>query len=215
MWAAMRALPAATLAAPPSPEADVKTALLSLMRGIDRLNRFVGRAMLWPVLLSVFIAVGNAMSRKFFSISSNGWLEVQWHLFALAFLGCGGYVLLVDEHVRIDVLSRRWSARARAVIDVVGLAFVALPTAVLIAVHGWTIFMHALHTHEASFNAGGLYVAPLYLCIPLGMGLLGLQVVSELIRRAGFLLGWHGSGVLSEADLPAVVVVAAGIGDAQ
>ncbi|MEP7140268.1 MAG: TRAP transporter small permease subunit [Caldimonas sp.] len=107
--------------------------LLRLTRGIDRLNRFVGRAMLWPLLASVLISAGNAISRKFFSLSSNGWLEIQWHLFAVAFLGCAGYVLLVDEHVRVDALSRRFTARTRAVVDAVALAFVALPMTVVFA----------------------------------------------------------------------------------
>ena len=62
--------------------------LLRFCRAIDRTNRFVGRAMVWPLLASVAISAGNALSRKFFSISSNGWIEAQWHLFAVAFLGC-------------------------------------------------------------------------------------------------------------------------------
>ena len=180
----------------------VMQALLRFARSIDRINRFVGRAMLWPLLAAVFIAAGNALSRKFLSISSNGWLEVQWHLFALAFLGCAGYVLMVDEHVRIDVLSRRWSPRTRAAVDSVALALVALPTAGLLVVHGWAIFLQAYRSHEGSFNAGGLFVAPLYLCIPLGMGLLGLQATSELIRRIAYLRGCTPLATLSEAELP-------------
>jgi TRAP-type mannitol/chloroaromatic compound transport system permease small subunit len=177
-------------------------ALLYLSFQIDRVNRFVGRAMLWLLLASVFISAGNAISRKFFSLSSNGMLEVQWHLFAIAFLGCGAYVLMVDEHVRIDVLSRRWSARTRAWVDIAALALVALPLAALMGVYGWTIFLHAFAIGEASFNAGGLLVAPLYLCIPISMGLLGLQAISELIRRIGFLLGLLPQATLGETDLP-------------
>ena len=94
------------------------------------------------------------------------WLEIQWHLFAVAFLGCAGYVLLVDEHVRVDALARRWSARTRAAIDAVALAFVALPMTMLFGGFGWTLFCNAWRTGEASFNAGGLIVWPLYLCIP-------------------------------------------------
>lgn len=176
--------------------------LLRLAQGIDRLNRFVGRAMLWPLLGSVLISAGNAISRKLFSLSSNGWLEIQWHLFAFSFLGCAGYVLMVDEHVRVDALSRRFTARTRAVVDVIALAFVALPMTVLFAVFGWDVFRNAFRIGEASFNAGGLTVWPLYLCIPLGMALLGLQAVSELIRRIAFLRGLVDRPTLAEADLP-------------
>ena len=155
------------------------------------------------------ISAGNALSRKFLSISSNGWIEAQWHLFAVAFLGCAGYVLLVDEHVRVDALSSRWSARTRALIDALALALVAMPMTALFAFHGWTIFVHAWHSGERSFNAGGLLVWPIYLCIPVGMGLLGAQALSELVRRIAFLRGRADMPTLREADLPPMASSAA------
>ena len=188
-------------------------ALLRIARIVDRINRFVGRAMVWPLLASVFISAGNAVSRKFFSLSSNAWIEAQWHLFAIAFLGCAGYVLLVDEHVRVDALSSRWSARTRAFVDAVALAFAAVPMTLLFAVYGWTVFVHAWQSGETSFNAGGLAVWLIYLCIPLGMALLGLQALAELIRRIAFLRGHIDRPTLSEADLPPMVRAAAIEGD--
>ncbi len=177
-------------------------ALLRFARIIDRINRFVGRAMIWPLLASVLISAGNAFSRKFFSLSSNAWIEIQWHLFAVAFLCCAGYVLLVDEHVRVDALSRHWSSRTRAMVDAVVLALVALPMTALFGIFGWALFVRALDTGEGSFNAGGLLVWPIYLCMPLGMALLGLQALSELVRRIAFLRGGLDRPVLTEADLP-------------
>ena len=186
---------------------------LTFSRTVDRINRFVGRAMVWPLLASVFISAGNAFSRKFFSLSSNAWIEAQWHLFAVAFLGCAGYVLLVDEHVRVDALSSRWSARTRAAIDAAVLVLAAVPMTLLFAIHGWSVFVHAWRSGETSFNAGGLAVWPIYLCIPLGMALLGLQAVSELIRRIAFLQGRVERASLSEADMPPMVGASAGGGD--
>ncbi len=49
-----------------------------LSRAIDTLNRWVGRAIVWCILASVFISTGNATMRKAFDLSSNAWLEVQW-----------------------------------------------------------------------------------------------------------------------------------------
>ncbi len=178
--------------------------IVCFARWVDRLNRFIGRAMLWPLLASVGIGAGNALSRKFLGISSNGWLEIQWHLFAAAFLGCAGYVLMVDEHVRVDALARLWSARTRAAIDAVALAVVALPMTILFGGFGWTLFRQAWWSGEASFNAGGLIVWPLYLCIPVGMTLLGLQALSELVRRIEFLRGRTPRATLSETDLPPI-----------
>ena len=40
------------------------------------------------------------------------------------------------------------------------------------------------------------------MCIPLGFALLGLQALSEAIKRAGFLLGRREKPSLVESDLP-------------
>ncbi|MEO8804818.1 MAG: TRAP transporter small permease subunit [Burkholderiaceae bacterium] len=179
-------------------------AWLRAMGVIDRCNRFVGRAMVWPLLASVLISAGNAISRKLFGVTSNAWLEAQWHLFAVAFLGCAGYVLLVDEHVRVDMLSSRWSARTRAWIDLTVLVGVALPMTTLFAFFGWDLFWYALVRHETYLDANGLVLWPIYLVMVVGMVLLGLQAVSEAIRRLAFLRGWTDRATLSEGDLPPI-----------
>src|SRR5205814_2555223 len=60
--------------------------LLRWAHRVDTLNRLIGRAMAWPVIGAIVVSAGNAISRKFFGVSSNAWLEVQWHLFALSSL---------------------------------------------------------------------------------------------------------------------------------
>lgn len=177
--------------------------LLRASRAIDTGNRLLGRAMVWPILGAVLISAGNAVSRKFFDLSSNAFLEVQWYLFSLAFLGAAGYVLMVDEHVRIDAIAQRLPQRTRAWIDVVVLAGFILPLAILLGDLGFNLFWNAWVTGEMSYNAGGLPRWPAYICIPLGMAALGLQAISELIRRLAWLRGHTHQLSLSEGDLPA------------
>jgi len=169
---------------------------------IDTLNRHIGRAMAWPILGAIAVSAGNAVSRKFFGVSSNAWLEMQWHLFALSSLGCAGYVLLVNEHVRVDVWSSRCTPRTRAWIDVAGLLSCALPMAVVIGVLSNDLFLRRLASGEIYVNAGGLPVWPIVLAMPLGMLLLALQCVSELVRRIAFLRGALAKPELGESDLP-------------
>ncbi len=163
--------------------------LLRLSRFIDRLNEKVGHSVLWLVLIAVLISTGNALSRKFFDLSSNAYLEVQWYLFAAIFLLGSGYTLLRNEHVRIDVLLHRFSKRTQIGVDVFGLIFFLLPTAALTIYLSWPLFINALHSGEMSENAGGLVRWPAYLLVPVGFGLLWLQGVSELIKRIAFLRG--------------------------
>jgi TRAP-type mannitol/chloroaromatic compound transport system permease small subunit len=121
--------------------------------------------------------------------SSNAFLEIQWNLFGLIFLSCGGYTLLRNEHVRIDLISGRFSKRGQTWIDIFGILFFLMPMAVAIMVLSWPVFIHALQSGEMSNSAGGLIVWPARFMIPAGFFLLILQAISELIKRVGFLKG--------------------------
>jgi TRAP-type mannitol/chloroaromatic compound transport system permease small subunit len=158
--------------------------------------------MAWPVLGAIVVSAANAISRKFFGVSSNAWLEVQWHLFAVSSLGCAGYVLLVNEHVRVDVWSSRCSERTRAWIDVIGLLGCALPMTAVVGVLATELFARRLASGEIYVNAGGLPVWPIVLAMPVGLALLALQCLSELVRRIAYLRGACPKSALEEADLP-------------
>lgn len=175
---------------------------IGIMRAIDATNRRVGRAMVWPILGAVLVSAGNAISRKAFDLSSNAMLELQWYLFGLAFLGAAGYVLLVDEHVRIDAVAQRFTARTRAAIDIIVLLTCVMPLVALLGSMGWTLTAQAWTSGEVSSNAGGLPRWPAYACIPLGMALLGLQAVAETVRRSAWLAGHLNAPTLSEQSLP-------------
>lgn len=164
-------------------------ALLKISAFIDALNERVGSIVIWAVLASVLISAGNAISRKAFDLSSNAWLEIQWYLFAAVFMLAAGYTYLKNEHVRIDVLSGRLSARGRAWIDILGIVFFLMPWIILMLYLGIPFFHQAFVSGEMSSNAGGLIRWPAYLLIPVGVALLGLQAISEFIKRIGFLTG--------------------------
>lgn len=163
--------------------------LLAFAHFIDRLNERIGRAVTWLVLVTVLISAGNAVSRKLFDASSNAFLEIQWTLYAAIFLLAAGYTLKHNEHVRIDVLSGRLSARARAWIDIFGGLFFLLPLTALVLYFAGPFFMNSFNSQEWSNNPGGLILWPGKLLIPLGFALLLLQGVAEIIKRMAFLAG--------------------------
>lgn len=163
--------------------------LLKLSRGIDWLNENCGRLFMLLILVAVLISAGNAVVRKLFHTSSNALLEIQWYLFGAIFLLCAGYTLRKNAHVRIDVLIGRLSQRAHAWIDICGGVFFLLPFCLLIVYHGWPQFLKAWAQYEMSSDAGGLVRWPVFLLIPVGFTLLGLQGVSEIIKNVAFLKG--------------------------
>jgi TRAP-type mannitol/chloroaromatic compound transport system permease small subunit len=171
-----------------SPGASMQ-ALLKFSKAIDALNAFVGRYVIWLILASTVISAVNASVRKAINVSSNAYLEVQWYLFAAAFLLAAGYTLLNGEHVKIDVISSRLSKRAQIWIDVFGFIFFLTPVCLAILWYGIPFFLKGFYSGEMSSNAGGLIRWPVYLMMPLGFTLLLLQGWSELIKRIAFLKG--------------------------
>ncbi|HPT55391.1 MAG TPA: TRAP transporter small permease subunit [Casimicrobium sp.] len=163
--------------------------LLSLSKLIDRWNTLVGSFMKWLILASTVVSCVNAIVRKVFDIGSNAFLEIQWYFFATSFLLAAGYTLLNNEHVRIDVVSGRFSKRGQMWIDVMGFLVFLIPVCVAIIWLSVPVFLQAFHSHEVSANAGGLILWPIYLMLPLGFTFLLLQAISELIKRIGFLKG--------------------------
>jgi TRAP-type mannitol/chloroaromatic compound transport system permease small subunit len=163
--------------------------LLSLSRWIDKFSEFIGRWVAWLVLAAVLISAGNAIVRKVFSNSSNAFLEVQWYLFAAVFMLAAGYTLLRQEHVRIDVISGRFSKRTQILIDIVGICFFLLPFVYVVVRMSTPLVVAAYTTGEMSSNAGGLIRWPVFLMLPLGLVFLGIQGISELIKRIAFLQG--------------------------
>ena len=164
-------------------------ALLKLSGAIDRINEFVGKWVAWLTLAAVLVSATNAVTRKAFNMSSNAFLEIQWYFFAAVFLLCAGYTLLRNEHVKIDVFSHMLSKRKQIWIDIIGLVFFLFPFVVAVVVLSWPLFLDAFKTGELSQNAGGLIRWPVYLLVPVGFTLLGLQGVSELIKRFAYLKG--------------------------
>ena len=163
--------------------------LLSLSRRIDQLSEWVGRWVAWLVLAAVLISAGNAVSRKAFDLSSNAFLEIQWYLFAAVFLLASGYTMMRQEHVRIDVISGRFSKRTQIWIDIFGICVFLFPFIYMIIKLAMPLVVNAYVTGEMSSNAGGLIRWPVFALLPTGLFLLGLQGISELIKRIAFLQG--------------------------
>jgi TRAP-type mannitol/chloroaromatic compound transport system permease small subunit len=176
-------------------------ALLAFSRAVDRMNEAIGKATTWLILIVVFISAGNAVVRYAIDWSSNALLEVQWYLFSAVFLLCAGYVLNKNEHIRIDVIFGRFSARTQNWIDVFGFIVFMLPMVVLTMYLSWHVFTLAWTSGETSANPGGLIRWPVRLLMPVGFFMLMLQGFSELIKRFAFLSG-AGPNVLDKVEGP-------------
>ena len=163
--------------------------LLKFALGVDRISEQLGHVAAFCVLAAAVISAGNAFIRYGFDISSNGWLEIQWYLFAATVMLGAPLVLKLNEHVRVDLLYGKLTGNGPVYVDLFGLVLFLLPVMSMMAWLSFPLFVKMFVTGEMSSNAGGLIRWPAMLLLPLGFGWIFLQGVSEIIKRVAYLQG--------------------------
>lgn len=126
------------------------------MKVIEKYINFVGEKTSYLIPVMVVLMIFVIVSRYFFGVGRTDIQELVMYFHALVFLGCAGYVMNHDEHVRVDVFYRNASQKYKKNINFIfGLVFL-LP---LIAI----TFFYSIETIEASWKmsetsteAGGL-----------------------------------------------------------
>lgn len=168
--------------------------LLRIARWIDQLNEYVGRFMTGVVLLMVLIGVWNVIGRYVGqaigqNLSSNALIETQWQLFDLVFLLGAAYGLKHNEHVRVDVFYSGWSAKRKALADLIGNLGFLIPFCVMVIWFSWNTVLASWQIREMSPDPGGLPLYPIKTVILLGFVLLILQGFANAIKNIAVLKG--------------------------
>ena len=163
--------------------------LLAISTAIDQINEKIGYVCNLLVLGACLVSAGNAMIRYAFDTSSNGWLELQWYMFAILVMFGAAYTFKRNEHVRVEIFYLFLSERGQLWLDLIGTLFFLIPSCLLLAYLSWPFFFQSYAVHEMSGNAGGLIRWPIKFVIPSGFVMLALQGVSEVIKRIAALQG--------------------------
>lgn len=163
--------------------------LLKFALGVDKISQQFGHVAAFTVLAAALISAGNAFIRYGFDVSSNGWLEIQWYLFAETVMLGAPLVLKLNEHVRVDIFYGQLKGKGPVYIDLLGLILFLLPVMVTLTYLSFPLFLKMLVTNEMSSNAGGLIRWPAMLLLPLGFAWMFLQGLSEIIKRVAYLQG--------------------------
>lgn len=163
--------------------------LLKFALGIDRISAQFGHIAALAVMAAALISAGNAFIRYGFDISSNGWLEIQWYLFAATVMLGAPLVLKLNEHVRVDIFYGKLKGNGPVYVDLFGLILFLLPVMATLVWLSFPLFLKMFLTHEMSSNAGGLVRWPAMMLLPLGFAWMLLQGLSEIIKRVAYLQG--------------------------
>lgn len=154
------------------------------IKGIDAVSSAVGKLVSWLTLVMVLLTTFLVIARYGFSWNSIAMQELVLYMHASIFLLGAAWALQTDGHVRVDVLYRGFSARKKAIVNIIGTIFFLFPFFILILYFSWGYMMKSWTVHEGSTQAGGLpYVYILKSFMPTFAILMLIQGVAELIRN--------------------------------
>ena len=151
---------------------------------VERAVDAIGRAASWLSLTIVALMAIDVLLRYSFSIGSVWAQELEWHLLAPLVLFGMTYALLKGEHVRVDVFYARYSARGKAIVDLVS-ALLAITIAVLVIRYSIAYVSQSYSIGEISSDPGGLtHRWMLKALIPIGFAVFALQASAQAISSA-------------------------------
>jgi TRAP-type mannitol/chloroaromatic compound transport system permease small subunit len=130
--------------------------LVGLCRWIDKLNTWVGWVVAWVPLGLVLVVFTDVVMRYLFRTSFVFTQELEWHLFAFIFLIGGGYTLLHDGHVRVDIIYQKLGFKARAWLNLLGVLLLLIPGCLLIIITSWNFVYQSWSISEGSPDLGRL-----------------------------------------------------------
>ena len=123
---------------------------------MEKYINFIGKKISYLIPVMVLLMVIVIVSRYFFGIGRTDLQELVMYFHALVFLGCAGYVLNKDEHVRVDIFYRESSTKYKNLINsIFGFIFL-LPVVAVIFIYSLEVIYASWGMKEVSTESGGL-----------------------------------------------------------
>ena len=160
------------------------------MRALDRLVRAlarIGTALAAASLLASMVVIGYSVVMRYFANRPIPWVdELAGYLLVASVMLAAADALLQGEHIRVDILVERLSARGRQVAALIGLVAV-LAASALLAVEGADM---VAFSRMVDLKSNGYLAVPMWmpqLLVPVGAVLMGLAAIVAFVAawRAG------------------------------
>lgn len=147
---------------------------------IDTINIIAGLFVGMLCLIMLFCVIYEVVARYFFNAPTLWSMEVNQYLFCIISLMGGGYCLVRDGHVRVDLLYPKLSAKGRAITDWC-LFPLALLLCGLLVWFGWQETWDSIVDRRISDSVMGMPLWPAWFSVPVAGFLLGIQIISRLL----------------------------------
>lgn len=146
---------------------------------VDKLNNLTGKLVSFLIILINIIVLFEIVARYFFNHPTIWVNETSEMLFGAFFLLGGGYTLLHNHHVRIDILYNHVSDRSKDLLDLLS-AIAILGYMILFTWTAGDSAYESILLHERSQSVWAPYIFPIKLVVPIAGLLMILQALSQL-----------------------------------
>ncbi|MEO9274633.1 TRAP transporter small permease subunit [Marinomonas sp. 5E14-1] len=158
--------------------------LNKLVCSAEAVSHYTGRCVAWLTLFMMLLTCLVVLLRYGFDIGSIALQESVLYLHALVFMLGAAYTLKDDEHVRVDVFYRDFSATKKAWVNILGGIFFLLPFTIYTTYLSLDYVSASWRVLETSPEPGGLpFVYLLKTLIPIMMVCLIIQGLADIAKN--------------------------------
>ena len=160
--------------------------LSKIAQWINQFNYRMGQMISWLTLILVALVIIVVLSRYLLGIGSIAIQESVTYVHAVIFMLGLAFTLQRGGHVRVDIFYRDFSARRKAIVDLIGTVIFLLPFCGLILFGSWDYVMASWSIKESSSETGGIaavyLLKTLMLFMPITLALQGLaQIIDSVL----------------------------------
>jgi TRAP-type mannitol/chloroaromatic compound transport system permease small subunit len=154
-----------------------------LITAIDQLNKMVGHAFAWCIVILTLGTSYEVFVRYVLNDPTSWAFDMSYILYGALFLMAGPYTLSRNAHVRGDIFYRLWRPVTQARLEFVLYFLFYFPGVLALVFYGFLYASDSIRVNEVSvYSPAGLPIWPLKMLIPIAGVLLTLQGVAELMR---------------------------------
>lgn len=157
--------------------------MINVVKFIDRLTGWIGRAFAWLILLMAFGMGYEVLARYLFNAPTAWAYDMSYILYGSLFMMGGAYTLARNAHVRGDFLYRLWSPRTQGTVELVLYFLFFFPGILALVIAGTKYAERSWRYMEVSvFSPAGVPIFQFKTIIVAAGILLFIQGIAQVCR---------------------------------
>ena len=151
------------------------------VKTIDFISLKTGRATMYLVFVMMFILILSFVTRNIINIPLIWIIEMAQFVMTGYYLLGGGYSMLTDDHVRMDLIYSKLKDKTKALLDSLTSVFLVFYLVVLL-IGSISSLNYTIETNQRLFTAWAPYVWPIKSIMTFGILLMLLQSIAIFFK---------------------------------